>query len=373
MPCPISNPDRHFCFECRKDTDQLKELNKNFQSLRKCGNCKLAEYCGEECQRIHFKKVHRAICISYYGTQRDIGIKCDKILKGKGIDVHKSTQEGFYQEYPEVYESVEASGFRWYGEMDMKIINSGDHSNLGKLFMGYRSGGIRVKALAQMGRIDASYHGLQIGLDAHLKLIMELQPYNMYLRALVPFMMVQLGKDDEAYNFIKFWLKNTPKSCDFSICEDGLFPNLPFTEYTMKDQDKTEDILEVLGIGLEKPYFIYVTFFICLVLIKLHNYFENQEDPTQMEHHHKYLKYIKRHFKDLVKNGMSHKRGDDRREKLSRVPASFGLHRGRYPTTEEVEIFAADFFNNFMSDLDGYLDMLGGKEGWLRKELLKFL
>ena len=24
---------------------------------------------------------------------------------------------------------------------------------------------------------------------------------------------------------------------------------------------------------------------------------ENQEDPTQMEHHHKYLKYIKRHFK----------------------------------------------------------------------------
>ena len=34
---------------------------------------------------------------------------------------------------------------------------------------------------------------------------MELQPYNLYLRALVPFMMVQLGKDDEAYNFIKFW------------------------------------------------------------------------------------------------------------------------------------------------------------------------
>ena len=35
--------------------------------------------------------------------------------------------------------------------------------------MGYRSGGIRVKALAEMGRLDASYHGLQIGLDAHLK------------------------------------------------------------------------------------------------------------------------------------------------------------------------------------------------------------
>ena len=76
-----------------------------------------------------------------------------------------------------------------------------------------------------------------------------------------------------------------------------------------------------------------------------------------------------------MKNGLSHKRCDDRREKLSRVPASFGLHRGRYPTTEEVEIFAADFFNNFMGDLDGYLDRFknGGEESWLRAELLKFL
>ena len=82
------------------------------------------------------------------------------------------------------------------------------------------------------------------------------------------------------------------------------------------------------------------------------------------------LSEIKPPFKDLLKNGLSHKRGDNRREKLSRIPASFGLHQGRYPTTEEVEIFAADFFNNFMDDLDGYLDMFGKV---LRGELLKFL
>jgi len=298
-----------------------------------------------------------------------MGIKCEKILKGKGIDVHKSTQAGFYEEYPAVFDSVKESGFGWIQGPMMKAIDSGDHSNLGALFMGYRAGGVRVKALAEMARVDASYHGLQIALDAHLKLIMELQPFNMYLRALVPLMMIQLGKDDEAYNFIKFWLKNTPKSCDFAISEDGLFPNLPFTEYTMKDQDKTEDIFEVLDIGLEKPYFIYVTFIICLVLIKWNNYCENMSDPTQMEHSHKYLKYIKRHFKDLFKNGLSRTR-EERREKMSRIPASsFGLHRGRYPTTDQVEIFAADFFNNFMGDLDTYVDMFG----FMRGELLKFL
>ena len=36
---------------------------------------------------------------------------------------------------------------------------------------------------------------------------MALQPDRMYLRALVPLLLIQLGRDDEAYNFIKFWLK----------------------------------------------------------------------------------------------------------------------------------------------------------------------
>ena len=76
---------------------------------------------------------------------------------------------------------------------------------------------------------------------------MTLQPERMYLRALVPLLLIQLGRDGEAYNFIKFWLKNTRKGQYFTIGEDGLFPNLPFTEYTMKDQDMNEDIFEALG------------------------------------------------------------------------------------------------------------------------------
>ena len=52
-----------------------------------------------------------------------------------------------------------------------------------------------------------------------------------------------------------------------------------------------------------------------------------------------------------------------------RIPASFGLQRGKYPTTAQVEVFASDFFDNFCGDLDTYLDMKKG----LRKEMLKFL
>jgi len=33
----------------------------------------------------------------------------------------------------------------------------------------------------------------------------------MYHRAVVPLLLIKIGRDNEAYNFIKFWLKNTPK------------------------------------------------------------------------------------------------------------------------------------------------------------------
>ena len=59
-----------------------------------------------------------------------------------------------------------------------------------------------------------SYHGMLVAKEAFLEVIMTLQPARMYLRAIVPLLLIQIGKDDEAYNFIKFWLKNTPKGIE---------------------------------------------------------------------------------------------------------------------------------------------------------------
>ena len=67
-----------------------------------------------------------------------------------------------------------------------------------------------------------SYHGMQVAKEAFLEVIMALQPARMYLRAIVPLLLIQIGRDNEAYNFIKFWLKNTPKGIevykDFYCC-----------------------------------------------------------------------------------------------------------------------------------------------------------
>ena len=244
--------------------------------------------------------------------------------------------------------------------------------------MNYRASLISVELFSDMAREQKSYYGLEIALDAYLDLFMKLQPFKLYLRALVPLLMIQLGRDDDAYNFIKFWLKNTPKSCYFQIAEDGLFSEkLPFTEFTMKDQDKNEDIFEVLGIGLEKPYFLYVTFFICLAIIKKNNY-DATKDLKQMEHFKKTLKYIKHHFK-IVKGGLENVKNIRTTLIYGHImtvePGTYGLQKGKYPQSEkpisvvEVQKVASDFFGNFCGDLDTYLD---GKKR-LRKEMLKYL
>ena len=244
--------------------------------------------------------------------------------------------------------------------------------------MNYRASLISVELFSDMAREQKSYYGLEIALEAQLDLMMKLQPYKLLLRALVPLLMIQLGRDDDAYNFIKFWLKNTPKSCYFQIAEDDLFSEkLPFTEFTMKDQDKNEDIFEVLGIGLEKPYFLYVTFFICLAIIKKNNY-DATKDPKQMEHFKKTLKYIKHHFK-IVKGGLDNVKNIRTTLIYGHImtvePGTYGLQKGKYPQSEkpisvvQVQKVASDFFDNFCGDLDTYLD---GKKG-LRKEMLKYL
>ena len=84
--------------------------------------------------------------------------------------------------------------------------------DMGQVFLTYiNCKNYSIMSMDLISRQHESYHGLQMTLEAYLESIMALQPDRMYLRALVPLLFIQLGRDDEAYNFIKFWFKNTPK------------------------------------------------------------------------------------------------------------------------------------------------------------------
>ena len=297
-------------------------------------------------------------------------IAAEKALKAKGVDIRgRRTQAAFYHDNPAVFQSVKATGFG-YEDYSYQILR-GDNVNLGQLFMNYRASSLSAKVLGEIARKHKSYHGLEMALDAYLDWMMKLQPFKMYLRALVPLLLIQLGRDDEAYNFIKFWLKNTPKSCDFQISEDGLFleKDLPFTEYTMKDQDKNEDIFQALDINMdEKPYFIYITFFVCLSIIKK-NIYDASKDETQKSLFIKCLSYAKKHFGDIMRRGLQFP-PDYQRFTPRFIPAAkFGLKGGLNGDQMEVQIFGGDFLNNFIDDLNSYLKRAPG----LKEALLNYL
>ena len=186
---------------------------------------------------------------------------------------------------------------------------------------------------------------------------MVLQPYRMYLRALVPLLMIQLGKDDEAYNFIKFWLKNTRKDFFLTVGEDGLFPQLPFTEITMKDQDKNEDLFKVCEYaGSEKPYFLHFPFYVWLAIIKMNNYYETK-DENQKKQFVYCIEYIKTHYKHLLRYCLETMEVPNNLRQKPKIDASFGLQKGLF-SLESVEEFAEDFIKNFMGDLNFYFNRL---------------
>ena len=134
----------------------------------------------------------------------------------------------------------------------------------------------------------------------------------------------------------------------------------------MKDQDKNEDIFDALGIKMdEKPYFIYITFYVCLAIIKK-NIYDASKDEYQKRLFIKCLSYAKKHFDPILKRAF---RFPPAFPSSQAIPAKFGLKGGLNASQRAVEIFGGDFVNNFIDDLDSYLKRAPG----LKETLLNYL
>ena len=386
----MSYVDKKFCFNCKLDIEQLRNkeenrpkkcsdctfcINCNKEQLPKkeksllfnCSVCKIAQYCGTDCQRKHFKD-HKFLCQEIYKRNRDLAAKAKKYLKENGHDVNMSVLKDFYEKNDTIFQCLKDVDFGFFFAYTINPaipqlkhpIEKGleEFVDMGQVFLTYQHcKPMSAKMLSEIARVNESYRGTQIALDAYLEVIMVLQPYRMYLRALVPLLMIQLGKDDEAYNFIKFWLKNTRKDFFFTVGEDGLFPQLPFTEITMKDQDKNEDLFKVCeSAGSEKPYFLHFPFYVCLAIIKMNNYYETK-DENQKKQFVYCIEYIKTHYKHLLRYCLETMEVPNNLRQKPKIDASFGLQKGLF-SLESVEEFAEDFIKNFMGDLNFYFNRL---------------
>ena len=84
----MSFEEKRFCFSCKLDAEQLMKKNKE---LKTCTFCKIAQYCGKECQRQDFKDNHKKICIDGFKPLRDAGEKAKNILEEKGHNLDRSS------------------------------------------------------------------------------------------------------------------------------------------------------------------------------------------------------------------------------------------------------------------------------------------
>ena len=118
----------------------------------------------------------------------------------------------------------------------------------------------------------------------------------------------------------------------------------------------------------EKPYFIYITFYVCLAIIKK-NIYDATKDETQKSLFIKCLFYAKKHFGDIMKRGLQFP-PDYPRFTPHYIPAAkYGLKGGLMSNQLGVESFGGDFLNNFINDLDSYLKRAPG----LKETLLDYL
>src|SRR3990167_1631271 len=62
---------------------QCRACKKESETRLQCSRCKVSFYCGEECQRAHWPKTHRAVCQAICESQRFLREEWLPFARGK--------------------------------------------------------------------------------------------------------------------------------------------------------------------------------------------------------------------------------------------------------------------------------------------------
>ena len=122
--------------------------------------------------------------------------------------------------------------------------------------------------------------------------------FDFFIRFAIPMMHLNLGRDNTAYNFIKFWLMKSSKcggpyeswettnetyDCNWGAYISFADDQLPFDYKSLKSQDKKENLIEELNIDVsEPPSFMDSLFYIHLCIIKC-NAMDGMSEDQRME------------------------------------------------------------------------------------------
>jgi hypothetical protein len=132
--------------------------------------------------------------------------------------------------------------------------------------------------------------------------------FDFFIRFAIPMMHLNLGRDNTAYNFIKFWLMKSSKcggpyeswettnetyDCNWGSYIAFADDQLPFDYKSLKGQDKKENLIKELNIDVsEPPSFMDSLFYIHLCIIKCNAMDGMSEDQRKEQESHLKVSFL---------------------------------------------------------------------------------
>lgn len=228
------------CLACNKSNEELK---KEKNHLKTCSRCLIAMFCSVSCQKailghhnIACKKVTKAtkmiedgekFIIDTFGPKSRICWTDTSILDKAGLCVQLTGDISFFK------------GLQGFTDGKLEFI-------------------LRMFDIAIVNR---SPKGLEKVLDEALEALKMVQPNLQELRYLIPILMLELGKIDDAYNHTKFWISN--------IHYRRTSGTVLVKSDTIKEENKEENLLKVVENDFDKRLKIADVFHLVhLALIK---------------------------------------------------------------------------------------------------------
>lgn len=278
---------KSFCGACCKSKEKLIKESRNEElELKNCTRCRSIKYCGRSCQRSEFKN-HNDDCQIIKTTTDDL-TKIEESFRKFKFSAACTPQDILRTKVGDFWEFADTE---FWDEKVAKSEAQKSKVQMGKIWP--REYLIkRMELVTALWRVAdtnlGNFETTEIVLE-HLLAMLRLDISDgLNCREKIAFMFLILGRDDDAYNFVKYWLKNTFPPQNYKSLEEGQWLHEP-------DQDKYEDLFikveeaefankgkeEVLGntfLGLK----------LALLAIKIRNVIELEESDLKV------LKFDKR-------------------------------------------------------------------------------
>ena len=164
------------CFGC------FRRAENDNKPMQRCSRCHCAYYCCRDCQVNHYKS-HKEFCLEYKKLNKELTKEKNKLLSKK----------------------TSLTGGKYFSESTI--------GHFWTLFEPRTYCRVRYD-LAEHILMQAHYNDLKPIYDRSLSHYMELLRLvhgdNLGVRNKVPFILITLNRDEDAYNFIKWWLTIDP-------------------------------------------------------------------------------------------------------------------------------------------------------------------